>query len=269
MQPTPKAIDRAGRGCIGDGPPNPPLMTPMPNSEDSFGSSLTDEFRKKPVVINAVQWDGTYTGMLSVMEHFPEMTRADARFHSANNTVDYWRIRTLEGAMQVSPGDWIIKGIAGEYYPCKPEIFEASYERTSPVPAPAPTGWRPIAEAPKDGTEIILSNGKDVSAGSWFGGDEGTCDRDGAPNGDERDAGWMDWSGGMLPEPTHFMPIPAAPGATSQGVAVAQPDAPPAIKNKGVAFRDWETHPLYKSATAMGHFDAGWMRCLAATTSKD
>ena len=59
------------------------------------------------------------------------------------------------------------------------------------------------------------------------------------------------------------------PDATSQGVAVAQPDAPPAIKNKGVAFRDWETHPLYKSATAMGHFDAGWMRCLAATTSKD
>ena len=59
------------------------------------------------------------------------------------------------------------------------------------------------------------------------------------------------------------------PDATSQGVAVARPDAPPAIKNKGVAFRDWETHPLYKSATAMGHFDAGWMRCLAATTSKD
>jgi len=172
----------------------------MPNSEDSFGSSLTDEFRKKPVVINAVQWDGTYTGMLSVMEHFPEMTRADARFHSANNTVDYWRIRTLEGAMQVSPGDWIIKGIAGEYYPCKPEIFEASYERTSPVPAPAPTGWMPFSEAPKDGTRFlaICATGQ-IRLVRW---DDPGGDR--YPIADSAGTIWDD-------APTHYMPLPAPP----------------------------------------------------------
>ena len=71
--------------------------------------------------------------------------------------------------------------------------------------------WQPIEMAPKDGAEIIMSNGKDVSAGSWFNGSDGTCDRDGAPNCDEQDAGWMDWSGGMLPEPTHWMPLPPPP----------------------------------------------------------
>lgn len=37
-------------------------------------------------------------------------------------------IRTLEGVMRISPGDWVIKGVAGEFYPCKPDIFEATYE---------------------------------------------------------------------------------------------------------------------------------------------
>ena len=38
------------------------------------------------------------------------------------------QILTLEGAMMCSPGEWIIKGVAGEFYPCKPEIFDATYE---------------------------------------------------------------------------------------------------------------------------------------------
>jgi hypothetical protein len=40
-------------------------------------------------------------------------------------------IRTIEGTMDATPGDWIIKGVAGEFYPCKPDIFEATYEAVS------------------------------------------------------------------------------------------------------------------------------------------
>ena len=89
------------------------------------------------------------------------------------------------------------------------ELAEWLESQAKPVQPSDP--WLPIETAPKDGTEIIMSNGKDVSAGSWFKGHDGTYDRDGAPNCDEKDACWMDWSGGMLPEPTHWMPLPPAP----------------------------------------------------------
>jgi hypothetical protein len=73
------------------------------------------KFRKKPIVIEASQWH----------EHgdHPSVKR---RLDSAS---DLWGfIDTLEGEMRVIPGDWIITGVAGEVYPCKPDIFEASYE---------------------------------------------------------------------------------------------------------------------------------------------
>ena len=74
------------------------------------------KFKKKPVVIEASQWfkqgDHPMVGpMPRGYEH-----------HEAG-----W-IHTLEGGHIVSPGDWIITGVAGEHYPCKPDIFEATYE---------------------------------------------------------------------------------------------------------------------------------------------
>ena len=71
------------------------------------------KFRKKPVVIEATQWfkDGDHPCVLrSRMQGFG------------------W-INTLEGGHIVTPGDWIITGVKGEHYPCKPDIFEATYER--------------------------------------------------------------------------------------------------------------------------------------------
>lgn len=75
------------------------------------------KFRKKPVVIEAEQWLGFKNGPhdLGITPWGPE-----------NNLG--W-IETLEGGHQVTPLDWIITGVKGEKYPCKPDIFELTYER--------------------------------------------------------------------------------------------------------------------------------------------
>lgn len=76
------------------------------------------KYRKKPVVIEAVQWTGN-----NVDEVF---TFGNSR---VTGIVDQkLAIHTLEGIMTADLGDYIIKGIKGEFYPCKPDIFEASYE---------------------------------------------------------------------------------------------------------------------------------------------
>ncbi len=80
------------------------------------------KYRKKPVVIEAVQYKGKenydeiceFVGMYLVMTHF--------------DTYQVLIIPTLEGEMRADKGDYIIKGIKGEFYPCKPDIFEETYE---------------------------------------------------------------------------------------------------------------------------------------------
>jgi hypothetical protein len=79
-------------------------------------------YRKKPVVIEAVQFTGTGESCTEVAE----FTEQAAQWKST--TYDGGHIPTLEGAMEFGPGDWIIKGVAGEFYPCKPAIFAATYE---------------------------------------------------------------------------------------------------------------------------------------------
>jgi hypothetical protein len=83
-------------------------------------------FRKKPVVIEAVQWKGfelSYQELLGLMgKEFVE----DKTCFTDKGEVE---ISTLEGTMTASVNDWIIKGVNGEFYPCKPDIFEKTYER--------------------------------------------------------------------------------------------------------------------------------------------
>jgi hypothetical protein len=79
-------------------------------------------YRKKPVVIEAIQWTGDMLDAEKVMEFFEG---AEAMPGFQGNAI---HIYTLEGIMTASPDDWIIKGVKGEFYPCKPDIFEATYE---------------------------------------------------------------------------------------------------------------------------------------------
>lgn len=81
------------------------------------------KYRKKPVVIEAVQFDGTHEGGSAIIGWMKTYGTVGGAIGEA-----ILSIATLEGTMTASPGDWIIKGVQGEFYPCKPKIFEATYE---------------------------------------------------------------------------------------------------------------------------------------------
>ena len=87
------------------------------------------KYRKKPIVIEAIKWDGrmetlakiqklnTLNRDLSIEEDFIEVDKKSLM------------IDTLEGVHEGKIGDWIIQGVSGELYPCKPDIFEMTYEK--------------------------------------------------------------------------------------------------------------------------------------------
>ena len=87
------------------------------------------KYRKKPVVIDAIQWNGK-----NHQEMFDFLTNYDMSTLGENFYIDHDKIeggliiKTLEGEHLASIGDYIIKGVKGEFYPCKPDIFEQTYE---------------------------------------------------------------------------------------------------------------------------------------------
>lgn len=106
------------------------------------------KFRKKPVVIEATQWfkngdhphDNTRTIYGSVNEPFlsegkvvryyrhPGVAGMERCKHCGDIMHNHGWIDTLEGGHIACPGDWIITGVQGEHYPCKPDIFDMTYE---------------------------------------------------------------------------------------------------------------------------------------------
>ena len=82
------------------------------------------KYRKKPVVIEAVQVPPE--GESFSDEEQDWLFQSDRDFDNGGDGSLY--IHTLEGTMTAEPGDWVIKGVKGELYPCKPDIFEATYE---------------------------------------------------------------------------------------------------------------------------------------------
>jgi hypothetical protein len=80
------------------------------------------KYRKKSVIVEAVQYDGTEESLIKIMQlqsRKPNWIRVDA---------GDLLIPTLEGVMRATVGDYIIKGVKGELYPCKPDVFEKTYE---------------------------------------------------------------------------------------------------------------------------------------------
>ena len=101
-------------------------------------------YRKKPVEIQAMQWDGTPDGAAPIIDWILSTGDRSAHWDEPHDEVRHIMpdgtekgcpaspgglfISTLEGEMHVSPGDWVIRGVAGEFYPCRDDIFEQTYD---------------------------------------------------------------------------------------------------------------------------------------------
>ena len=127
--------------AIGAGGVSGPLMG-RTDSKERAG-----RFTKKPVTIEAIQWTGKNLREVIAFTDGPPDTRsmhAGMAWEAYTDLVarEGLKIYTLEGKMLANPGDWIIRGVKGEYYPCKPDIFAATYERASIA---ASAGSEPVA----------------------------------------------------------------------------------------------------------------------------
>jgi len=80
------------------------------------------KFRKKPVVIDAIQWTNNRK---EIREFFGDFRN----WHFGSVGINNLFIETLEGVHEARINDWIIKGVKGEFYPCKPDIFDQTYEK--------------------------------------------------------------------------------------------------------------------------------------------
>ncbi|MFB7860123.1 MULTISPECIES: hypothetical protein [Actinomycetes] len=94
------------------------------------------KFRKKPVEIEALQWDGTAAGATPIIDWILsnggsatyECSNPDRCVQFDGDNPHFIAILTLEGTMRATLSDWIIRGVQGEFYPCKSEIFAATYD---------------------------------------------------------------------------------------------------------------------------------------------
>ena len=145
---------------------------------------MASEYKKKPVVVEAVQWTGNNRAEMCEFidsEVFEIIPRVGLVIH------------TLEGDHHASPGDYIIKGVNGEFYPCKPDIFAKTYESATLTP---PNEWVSVDnKLPKNGVPVLIGNPH------WDYPVVASCAGYGV---------WMDsWHQKMTFTPTCWMPLPA------------------------------------------------------------
>jgi len=92
---------------------------------------MVQKFRKKPVVIEAVQFNNINSREVAdfVGKNLLQEIESETAYEAGKGApISSLTIPTLEGNMKAMPNDWIIKGVNGEFYPCKPDIFEKTYE---------------------------------------------------------------------------------------------------------------------------------------------
>lgn len=110
-------------------------LKPQPRQEQNM-TTTPSRYRKRPVVIEAMRWDGTAADATPIIDwilgHGGTATyqcanpdRCSAHNGDGPHSI---AILTLEGTMSASIGDWIIKGVAQEFYPCRSDVFEQTYE---------------------------------------------------------------------------------------------------------------------------------------------
>ena len=186
-------------------------------------------YRKKPVVVEAVQWTGeNHAEMCEFID--PEVFEIIPRVGLV--------IHTLEGDHHASPGDYIIKGVNGEFYPCKPDIFAKTYESAALTP---PNEWVSVEERlPESQTPVLavlqsktFSKYITISVLAHIGyhevnteDDFGWREYEGETEYDEKkDCFWVhpcwyevnavddnpNWEVDDVYEVTHWMPLPESP----------------------------------------------------------
>lgn len=85
------------------------------------------KYRKRPVTVEAVQFNGL-DDYLKIVAWMKECGDTHAVAGEVKYSTPIMLVQTLEGTMAANPGDWIIRGVKNEFYPCKPDVFAATYE---------------------------------------------------------------------------------------------------------------------------------------------
>ena len=158
------------------------------------------KYRKKPIVIEAFKWTGGEDQAEDPEWVVEKIKDGTVYFSSMDGYACVLCIKTLEGTMTAIPGDYIIKGLRGELYPCKPYIFDASYESAELAPTVEPPrgAWISVTRSlPEPGDTKYLvccrtAKGLRSINMAWF---DGTF-----------------WHGmGSMAGVTHWMPLPDLP----------------------------------------------------------
>lgn len=103
----------------------------MSGDTEKGRETMVGRFRKKPVEVEAIRYTGRNCHDVALFLYGE--VGAEAWRDCGCDGDEVWLVVTLEGTMEARPGDWIVKGVQGEFYPCKPDIFAATYDEVPRV----------------------------------------------------------------------------------------------------------------------------------------